>query len=1035
MKTLIVHLSDFHIKANSVIDDKKINSISRVISQYKRTVDHTIVIISGDLAFSGTKEEYANVGRILDNIDGEVGSKLTYILCPGNHDCNFSGKNDVRDDLIDTILSKKRYTDEHVGLVTGVQANFRDFSRKYKTINVEQCILGDSYNFEEYNISVKSINNVWMAQKKCEPGKTYLDPDIFNADNRNGEVSILVMHQTMNWFIPELQRKIRSCIANNYSFVFTGHEHETSEYKLGTPAKDDNVIMIEGAELSPLVENDHSGFNIVIIDSETQTYIKLCYFYNKSDGIYTCEGENERAWSQFYTKNITAYDFDLREKHKRYLNDSGAPYSHPSGKVLSFEDIFIYPDIKEDSSVLDSSEGKKINRNVNLASIVRKIGTKAIIAGGERSGKTACCKKIFLDKFCGKKIPILINARTITNSSGSEIEKIILKSFIEQYDTDKKDLFGQIPNSEKVIIIDDFHLAARGRERYKILNYLASNYGELYVFIDEYLKYNELAESEATKDGIKKTYTSYSIREFGYIMRNELISRWYGEGGAEKQINYYKLIDAASKILDTLVVKNYVPSYPFYLYTALSAFDATQPNQIAESSYGYYYNSLLTIALAKININSEEIDLRTNYLTELAYFIKKLGNSSVTYSAFSDFHKFYCDKYQIDIDDLTKDMILSQLKDASILDMEDDAVFFKYKYFYYYFIARYVANHFDDSEIQKFFNSLCETLYHENSSNILMFLTHLSKDKRIIDTIVDKASLIFGFNCPIRLEDDASMINELIGEIPNFIMADQNVDEIRKKQLEMKDSSDTSSGGVERYSGKTIDVNDCKANKSEEFPSVDEVMQSISATYKTLDIIGQILKNYYGSIPKDQKTRLCQQGFELPLRALADFISLISQNRDLLVDDLKTILERKKSRVATPSETEKHVKKFLFHISEGISFSFIQKTSRAIGSEKLKQTYKDVMKANQSNAMSLIDISIKVDSFQTLPINEIKSLAERFKNNVISFSVLRDIVVNRLYMYKHDYRTTQALCSAVGIDYKSQQLARASALESGEPHT
>ncbi|MCA9687595.1 MAG: metallophosphoesterase, partial [Myxococcales bacterium] len=45
-----------------------------------------LILISGDLAFSGKAEEYEGIDRLLKRIDGIVGRKLPVLAVPGNHD-------------------------------------------------------------------------------------------------------------------------------------------------------------------------------------------------------------------------------------------------------------------------------------------------------------------------------------------------------------------------------------------------------------------------------------------------------------------------------------------------------------------------------------------------------------------------------------------------------------------------------------------------------------------------------------------------------------------------------------------------------------------------------------------------------------------------------------------------------------------------------------------------------------------------------------------------------------------------------------
>ena len=59
MKIKILHLSDFHFRASNLAQDMVLSSLSRKIEELCKT-EHkpNLLAVTGDIAFSGKKEEY-----------------------------------------------------------------------------------------------------------------------------------------------------------------------------------------------------------------------------------------------------------------------------------------------------------------------------------------------------------------------------------------------------------------------------------------------------------------------------------------------------------------------------------------------------------------------------------------------------------------------------------------------------------------------------------------------------------------------------------------------------------------------------------------------------------------------------------------------------------------------------------------------------------------------------------------------------------------------------------------------------------------
>jgi len=1018
-----------HFKSSSKLDFDKASSIGNILNLQSSDCVDTIIAISGDIAFSGKQEEYEVASVFINKIIEIVGhGKCKFIICPGNHDCNLEEDAKVRDLIIKEILEKKSIDTEYyynmLKPFSAYDAFDNQISSKKDTINpINKTFI---FDYGDNRLLINALNSAWMSRIQLEPGQLYIPIDSLHIDKKHRDISILMMHHTLNWFVPEQQRELRNAISP-YTLVLTGHEHDPSQYTLGLST---SLLptMVEGGELSPFDTQHESSFNIIKFDCAINKFTVLCYKFSKKNKIY--ELASQEDWKSF-PDSVGSYSVDhqLNNDFYKVINDVGAPYAHHSASILTIDDIFISPDLR----VLEWRKDISFQRTElvnNFNHVVRDSAQKKLlIVGGERSGKTTLSKMFFLESLKERRTPILIDGKSITNSSIESFNKIITKNLKRQYDNFSFDMFVSTPQSQKIIIIDDYHLSPiKFSDKNILINGICNAYENIVIFVDEYMQFDALIKDTKIDKCERIPFIMYSIMPFGHRLRNQLIKRWYTIGSVQstEDDEFHKKVDQAQAMFDTLVCKNFVPPYPFYLYTALSAYVSSN-DSIAESTYAAYYTVLLITALKRIDSRPEEISFGMTYLAELAYDIFKNKNSSLLILKYELFHNAYCQKYDISRDG---SKLLHQLCYASILEKCDDAIFFKYKYFYYYFLAKYFADNISQPYIQNYIIDLCASLHIDTSANVIMFLSHLSKDPMIIESIIQQAESIFSKNCPIHLDDDVAIANNLIGDIPSVILKDTSAKEAREEQLKIKDTLDSPPESMKEYGGKDIKFVDDQSCNS--FNDPDSLMLSLNATYKTIDIIGLIIKTHYGSLDADTKLRLCEQGYLLPLRALADYFDCVSKHQDILLLFLTQLIKSKSSKLVSSADIDRIAKSYVFHLSELLTFSFIKKASTALGSENLKITYKKLKLKYDFPSVSLIDIAIKIDFFDDFPLNELKDLAQYFKKrHIIAFSVLRDIAIYKMYMFNLSREKRHKICSALNISTSSQAMQQGYAKEKG----
>lgn len=103
MQVLFLHLSDIHLQANCNYSSEKNRRIADAVP-CELQFDYAFLIISGDLANSGSADEYHVAKRLIDDLICEFrskGIKPAILFVPGNHDISIPQDSPTAEMLIE----------------------------------------------------------------------------------------------------------------------------------------------------------------------------------------------------------------------------------------------------------------------------------------------------------------------------------------------------------------------------------------------------------------------------------------------------------------------------------------------------------------------------------------------------------------------------------------------------------------------------------------------------------------------------------------------------------------------------------------------------------------------------------------------------------------------------------------------------------------------------------------------------------------------------------------------------------------------
>lgn len=1017
MEILIIHLSDLHIESDFTLQKDKLNNMIAQINNEAFACNFIICTISGDISYSGKQEEFINAKKLFDYIRNSISKKLFFAICPGNHDKNFERSTTIHEAIIDSIEKTREIDKDKIKLLKKCFEDYANFV--YEVINcdtIETNEFMDRFIFvqDRFKIVIDGFNIVLAVRKDFKPRTAVIPLDRW-PNTIKSDLNIALIHVSDSWFEDKIRNSIRNNLINNYNFVFLGHDHQAFIHQ-DSVKSDNNAIFIEGGTINLIDNGKPSEFITVKINTNSERCYITGFSNNGKDANFKPVFNKEYIISKkplFIVEN--GKTFFISSEFQNHLFDIGGSFKHPAKQILSLDDIFIYPEVDR-IFIKDQTKPKKYS-HINMEKVVQN-NAKIFFLGDDVSGKSQCAKKIFLDFISDNTIPILLeinqnnSIRTLKN-----FQKLLNDTIKKIYPELPIETFYGSALQKKVLIIDNFHLLnIKSEDKKNILKELLPLFNNIIIFYSSIYQFDILLTNVTSdKDDVIENFIVYEILPFGHKKRDELLNKWFSDDEPYKDFDNENIRNKEKyrHIFNNIVRNGFVPSYPFFLYTALSCSKLPNSN-IVESTYGHYYTTLVNLSLMDVTKSSDEHDLFINYLCELAYKLFSLSSSKLSLGEWKDFHEWYRKEYY-----LAKpyDDILESLKAANLIQEQNDNIYFKYKYFYFYFLAKYLSSRLSDDETKKHIENFCETLHLESSANVLIFLLHLSHEHYIINYLISKASKFLADQPLIKLQEDSKFIEDIITAPPiiELDISTDNYNDENIKDLEFADDIDPVPNN-KMTSGENIQL-DNKNNEEDINFAID--------VFKYLEIIGQILRSYHGSIPGDLKYNLCDIAYRLTSKSIGRIYNLISRERIELLKDIENLCLK-----ANPSLREKRqniARNYLYNMISIVTIAFIVKCSRDLGSPNLEPIFKAVIEKFEGETgeiIQLIDIAIKFNCATKLPFNLLRDLINYFKSCPIAISTLQWLTCNHIRTYKLNIGDKQKLCEFSGISSKSLPPAR-----------
>jgi len=382
-----------------------------------------------------------------------------------------------------------------------------------------------------------------------------------------------------------------------------------------------------------------------------------------------------------------------------------------------------------------------------------------------------------------------------------------------------------------------------------------------------------------------------------------------------------------------------------------------------------------------------------NFLTHFAYFLYDKKKNEVSETEFEEFFKRYCVDYNFALD---KEKFVKILYKAKILRKSGlGYCSFAYRYLYYFFAGKFFAEE-SDEKFKDDIEEITNNLQLDENAYIAIFIAHHTKKGLLSQKLVNLCENFFKQERPASLtKDDVAFFDTQANKILPASFDVGKSEENRQKDLARKNELES------RPIGKSDDAFDVDLRRS----------------FKTVEVLGQIIKNRAGSLPKEDLIKLYDRAMNVMLRLLSNFLNLIKpeKNQDEIIAYIKDCIEKAEKNDSTlKSDVEKkeRAKICFWNMNFAVILFILDKIRLSLGSEKLREIVLKVCNNLDTPAAKIVKFENLMWYSKELNVDEIKNFCDADDTSMIARNAMVWFVCKYASMHRIGYKDAARIKSA-----------------------
>lgn len=1029
MDLIITQLTDIHIKQESDLDIllQRTNSIVGAIFEVVRNVKETMLLIcvTGDIAFSGTEEQYILAELFFDDIYEKItnryqGIYVQFAFIPGNHDCDFASKeNKVRATVIKS--SDIDMNDEStMEICTSIQANYFSFVNYYEkkklaspnrknSIFTQNVIINEELG--KYNIKLQCLNTAWCSSLHEKKDMLFSVPENIDMKGED-DIVITLMHHGENWFGWQGTENWEKYHKENSDIILIGHDHY-SQFVQKTNYDSTTNYFIKGNQLYSTEEPDQSGFNIFKVN--LQDNIEFFYTYSWNGKLF--ERIIDSKARPFERNRFSKYRISIARELKERLKDIEIDISSKYKSPLLLSDIYVFPPLKGDS--LNNSNKTQLYRGEkNIISIIQT-KKKILVNGDKEYGKTALLKRLFMIFYGMDLFPVFIDVNDIKSADESTVNTLIREAYKSSYCNLSIDEVMQMENGKRVCLIDDFNETILSDKSLKaFLEYINTQFDIVILTENNRNSMENAAKNLEANDFVNNTFYELDITELRRHGKSKIIDKWLLLEDPEQDVNSQEFDAKRREKMSQIqnVIKNgYFRNTPLEFLLVLSYMENSEAMNADYSRFSYVYDCLIREKINDISDKDNKTALAYRTLLEiLAYDLYSKDVSSIfdeqyVLEAIANYNENYPRLRGTSV------KVIQKLVQYKILEEKNDRYKFKYDYMYYYFAGSYIVDILSPDERDKKTREILSNLSSEKNYNIGLFMAYsVNPEHDILPKLQSISSELLPEYKEFNYEDQKDFLkkinSDVLEKLDEIYSIPEN-SEIPQIQENRKIRQD--------------DIDEEKADKEETEKKAKEDLDIIFTDFvkllRLIEFQGDILKNYATKIKNQPRKNIIELMGNSNLKLIGFLCKRLSDQVDKIIEIVeKKTKEGKEDKIPEKDVLLSLIKDFISILWSDFIELNVDNLAYCWDCDLLEDDIIAYKEKVQSAFFDMVNVEYKIRiTDDKLSVDDIeRCLTGKRKLGSFSKSIMKSIVASYLSSYQYDSKDKERVCNLLGFNYK-----------------
>ncbi len=648
----------------------------------------------------------------------------------------------------------------------------------------------------------------------------------------------------------------------------------------------------------------------------------------------------------------------------------------PTSKPIALDEIFVFPRLVEQEYIGTSDLVHA--RIISSFSQLHYLG-RSMIYGQDKSGKTALAKQLALSLVHDGQPVLFADLGGALRPNAKFLGRLYEDQFNGDYSL-------WLQRDSKTLIVDNMNDAPNQVEFIERCSEIFSN---IYVFVSTDVFQAFLIDEIRLADFHPIRLDPLTLTQQENLIRNQLTAL-RGEDGFSDGF-----VDKAEDRVNSIIISNkIVPRYPFFVLAILQTFDALMPPSLSITSYGHCYHVFVVASLTRAGISHADDVLNScfNFAEQLAFATFRARREADSEPI--DFAKF---KRDYGSEFIIEKSLLNRLTQKEFGIITDDGKF-KHAYMYYFFLGKMLAT---NSELaDTYLRELCDHSDVDGNYLALLFAIHHATNDKIIEDIIVRMMVELE-NTPIATlnKGETARFASIVSELPRTVLSGGSVEEERAKARQTRDNLEAAQD------------DELEEQKYEEG---DEDSLRMLRTFKNNKILGQVLRNQAGKLPRNKIEEIVETIADSSFR----LINLMLKDED----EIRGIAEHFHAKF--PEAELDKVQQMVRSLSFLWTLLNIEQAVHAVNVPSIRKAVEAVANRNGTPVYDIFGYFCKLDSAETLTSYIRDCLDELHKKHQDDF--VRRVLSLRTQAYMNTHRSKapveQSICSVLEIKYRPRPL-------------